>query len=385
MSAKLLASASLLPGMSRVVADSGRARDPAQISLETIEGTKRLNVSKNAILHSAFYHVEDEDKEEESSLPPSSASPPPDDNSDTQNKLRKISTLDVKTLNSVTKDITSSVSILASYFDADLISSIISGLQLSARISSSANNDVALSALCKLTLAVVHQLFQSPHAEKPPPPPTVVPTEGSPSPPTEESPPRFPSNNHPLPSSSISIQDLITQDLSSTSSSGELPDISRREILLSLMASARMDDGSLGASSNILSSRLLSTLERRSNDPNPSNTPERALTSRVLEGLQRNTSGLTSSWRELRHCLRSASSKRVSGATLMLIQNGLLLDSVPWVKRSLSAGADAKSVDEDGHSIVSIAVALGCSNDIIKVRMDEERRTDGAKRRQNTA
>ena len=69
----------------------------------------------------------------------------------------------------------------------------------------------------------------------------------------------------------------------------------------------------------------------------------------------------------------------------MLIQNGLLLDSVPWVKRSLSAGADAKSVDEDGHSIVSIAVALGCSNDIIKVRMDEERRTDGAKRRQNTA
>ena len=62
MSAKLLASASLLPGMSRVVADSGRARDPAQISLETIEGTKRLNVSKNAILHSAFYHVEDEDK-----------------------------------------------------------------------------------------------------------------------------------------------------------------------------------------------------------------------------------------------------------------------------------------------------------------------------------
>jgi len=54
----------------------------------------------------------------------------------------------------------------------------------------------------------------------------------------------------------------------------------------------------------------------------------------------------------------------------MLIQNGLLLDSVPWVKRALSAGADAKSLDEDGHSVVSIAIALGCSNDVIKIIID---------------
>ncbi|GMI11426.1 hypothetical protein TrRE_jg3934, partial [Triparma retinervis] len=377
-------SSNILPSMSRIVADSSRSRDTGQISLETIEGTKRLNITKNVILHSGFFHNEEQATES------SPASPTPthstSDNSDTQNKLRKIASLHLPTLNAVTKEISSSVSILASYFNADLISSIISALHLSARVSSSTNDETTLAALCKLTLAVVHQLFQAP-IEKPPspgpatalPPPPTETSSPPPEPPDTHHPPtssstttttsssssRFPSNNPSMPSSSISIQDLITQDLSSATSSGQRPDVSRREILLSLMASARMEDGSLSATN--IHSRLLSTLEQRPNSSNNPSLNDRSLTSRVIEGLQRNTSGLTNSWRELRHVLRSASTKRISGASQMLIQNGLLLDSVPWVKRALSAGADAKSLDEDGRSVVLVAIALGCSNDVIKI------------------
>ena len=93
-----------------------------------------------------------------------------------------------------------------------------------------------------------------------------------------------------------------------------------------------------------------------------------SLSSRVLETLQRSASGVTESWRELRYVMRSASSKKVTGATASLIQNGLLMNSIEWVRRSITKGADTKAKDEDGVDIVGLAVRFGCDIGIVKVR-----------------
>ena len=70
--------------------------------------------------------------------------------------------------------------------------------------------------------------------------------------------------------------------------------------------------------------------------------------------------------------LRRPASKHlpVDEPTKSLIMDGLLLDSKEWVDRALRLGADCKSVDDEGNSILHLAVSMGCQLSIVKSIVD---------------
>ena len=359
--------------ISRVVADGSRSRDSGYIAIETIDGIKRhrANQEEFELTHTTFHHgVLGASTEPESSPSPEPEPEAPAVNGDLANKVRLVSKLDSNTIYQVIKEISTSMSTLASYFSCGLPKAINNGLKIACSTSLSIPES-SVSAISKLALAVVRQLYSEESATVPlaPPPPVRAST--------------FPITRSTAtsqllapPTLSNAFADFIMDGLNESSGSGET---TRREALHRLLNSPALDDQTRMQAmlETYAAARAQNLLRNRSvpasgDNNNGSNTgviqnSSRSLNSRGIESLQRHTTLQTSNWREIRHMLRSASSKRVTGATLLLIHNGLMLDSPQWVKRALTAGADAKSQDEDRYSVIRVAILLGCSCKVISM------------------
>ena len=100
-------------------------------------------------------------------------------------------------------------------------------------------------------------------------------------------------------------------------------------------------------------------IARSNNNASRSNNASANSDSVTLESLQRSSDSSTSSWRKLRTIMRAASTKRVTSATQILIQHGLLLTSRQWIATFIALGVDVKSIDDDGISNIRIAIAIG--------------------------
>jgi hypothetical protein len=50
-----------------------------------------------------------------------------------------------------------------------------------------------------------------------------------------------------------------------------------------------------------------------------------------------------------------------------LIHYGLLLDNTEWVKKFITLGVESKAQDDEGNSILLVAICLGCSRAIIEM------------------
>jgi hypothetical protein len=59
--------------------------------------------------------------------------------------------------------------------------------------------------------------------------------------------------------------------------------------------------------------------------------------------------------------------RKKSPSTKTFINNGLLLDNPEWVKKFIASGVDSKVQDDEGNSVLLIAICLGCSCDIINI------------------
>ncbi|GMH67366.1 hypothetical protein TrLO_g5893 [Triparma laevis f. longispina] len=349
--------------LSRIVIEASRSRDSDSdsIAVETTDGMRRFRSTGEEfeLKHTSFHHVSKEENMKENEREKETEERKESDalvvNEEILAKLAKVAKLDQSTISSVDKEISTSISLLASYFSSGLPDAIITGLQYAS--SNLSANESSIMGICRLATTVVKQLY---HGNKK--------TDGSAEEQEEQgedasiSRSNTTTNNN---RSTMSIQDLIRDNLSEIAGGGNG---SRRDILLALMASARMDEeDSMPARFMANFERLQEDMEREDGPNANSDSDQQPLLSMTaLEGLQRNTSGITSSWRDVRHIMRSASARRITTSTIMLIQNGLLLDSLDWVKRAISVGADSKTQDEDGYSVLRIAIALGCSLPIIE-------------------
>lgn len=82
---------------------------------------------------------------------------PPSPPSQILAKLAKVAKLDQSTISSVDKEISTSISLLASYFSSGLPDAIITGLQYAS--SNLSANESSIMGICRLATTVVKQLY----------------------------------------------------------------------------------------------------------------------------------------------------------------------------------------------------------------------------------
>lgn len=140
----------------------------------------------------------------------------------------------------------------------------------------------------------------------------------------------------------------------------------RRNVLLALIAGTRSED--LDYSSNASNDASLSQpalYDQLVGDNNP-----RILNRSHLPMMDSSVPAIASKSTTSQLCRRGTSSTgrdtRISAGTRSLIHDGLLVNSISWVRRALRNGADVNCLDEEGNSIIFLSVAVGCEVSIVK-------------------
>lgn len=180
-----------------------------------------------------------------------------------------------------------------------------------------------------------------------------------------------------LPSNAIDVRELV-RDLGIGSDQ-------RRGVLLALMASERMhlDPRALG--------RLASVGVEDGTDLNRNIFPFSRYSAEAALGLgaaededdpflsrarnasynEENTVAGSTLLRARSQENRSLMQRRpVSPSTRSLVCNGLLLDCPAWCKRVIASGSDAKGHDEEGNSILFLALSFGCRVSVVEILVE---------------
>ncbi len=157
----------------------------------------------------------------------------------------------------------------------------------------------------------------------------------------------------------------------------------RRSVLLALMASERMHfeprqsarSSSVGAEETSDRMRYsLSPYARLNAEaalglPISVNSEENVLSSLYSSsrfGEQGNAAGLI----RAQLAPKRLATRKKSPSAKAFIYNGLLLNNAEWVKKFIASGVESKMQDEEGNSMLLIAICLGCSNCVINVLVD---------------
>jgi len=153
----------------------------------------------------------------------------------------------------------------------------------------------------------------------------------------------------------VNVRDLI-RDVSSGSDR-------RRNILLALMASTQSEDPDSPHALNNISSSQPSLYEQVAGDsPRLLNRVHQSLGDSTLA----NDASKSTTSQLMRATTSAGRSIRISTATRSLIHDGLLVNSLSWVRRALQNGADVNCLDEEGNTILFLSVSMGCGFSIVK-------------------
>jgi len=314
---------------------------------------------------------------------------------ESKKKISAVAKLDKTAMSYIIKECKTSLS-LARLFAAGLPDAILEGIS---HASKSDVNSSAVSSLGSLSVAVIRQLFPEPSStsfastdELEGQPPSIS---GAANPLNSDDVVR--ERTHIEESTDTSLGDALAMSNSGNrrnrtresiraeirSNSVNVRDLvrdlgvgaeQRRGVLLALMASARMHDdprslGRLPDSFGRLSAEAAAFSFPPANQDQEDNFPSaNHFTSSIIRPDSFPSQPMSRSSRRANNSSSSSGSRRsMSASTNSLINDGLLLNSLSWVKKALSAGAVVKSHDEEDNSILLLAVSLGCSTNIISM------------------
>lgn len=346
--------------------------------------------AKSIALHTRRKTVVHESREEKENI---NSDDPNTSATANRKKLSPFMMLDKPTLKGLMNDCKRK-STLARLFSAGLSDSIFSAIELAHDGSVDASSLASLGALC---VAVCQQLFGHVANEK-----TSCESDESASDSLPEE-TEVPDDNNAF--DSIFSNSGSLRSIQSTLARGQGPLIAsnavdlrelvrdlgigadqRRSVLLALMASERMhfeprqSARSSSAGAEDTSDRMrysLSPFARLNAEaalglPISVNSEENVLSSLYSSnrlgnlGEQGNAAGLI----RAQLAPKRLAARKKSPSAKAFIYNGLLLNNVEWVKKYIASGVESKMQDEEGNSVLLIAICLGCSTSVINVLVD---------------
>uniref|UniRef100_A0A7S1B4W0 Uncharacterized protein n=1 Tax=Corethron hystrix TaxID=216773 RepID=A0A7S1B4W0_9STRA len=364
----------------------------SHVMVEYLIGTKRVrtNTAISSLVHFPFSQefvfdkgctdlsasIEGTDSKEESCSSSASNNKKPQ-NERIEERIKAVGKLDCFAIKDVTNDCISSLSMLAAMFSHGLPTSVVQGF----RQLYTEPHEASLRKLSRLVIVIIKKIFTDSSNL------SLSLDECE----TSKKKSVSHSKEHHLPDG-INVADLMINDLHEVGSDFS-NEAEQRDIFLSLLANTRateLDAGGLeyrsrsrrlGLLSSFRSSRSSSS-EESLNEFVVSRPVSRSLPNNVFSGHQdystiRNVRGdlnrlrrdpdAASSWREVRSTLQHASTRRATEATKNLIQIGLLLNVVPWAHKSVADNVDINFNDEEGNSLLWLAISFECDLEIVTV------------------
>ena len=335
--------------------------------------TRESDVMLKELVHTTFYHgntvlchqmneITDSDAEE---VPTNTIKSDTNTSPELQKKIAEVGKLDCGTIMSLTKDCKKPIT-LQGVYNGNLIDAIVTAFKKVYTTPSFSEHN--LQSLILLTTTFLHELLSDDSSCSESELTSSALTSG-----TESNVADITLNE-----SNDPMADLLSSAFRDESSVVNMRDLLRdigsdhdrqRNILLALMAGSQgRSNRREGVSSS--EQRLLRTLqgENDSDDVRFGRTQRSSTRSFNLSNQRNNKDrpkqAFTSKLR------RPSPELSTNAATRSLINDGVLVDSLEWVERALRNGADCEGRDEEGISILQLAISMGCQLPIIRTLVD---------------